>query len=123
MKHPIYILCLLLCTLVGTGQCPSSLQTTVPVTIHLVNTADLPYHPAVFSHFEVIDERPDTARIGIHNYDPIFGHNRNRQLVLQQPAATAIADYLNTRFARPGAGYSALIVLRNLWLSDANYLK
>ncbi len=93
------------------------------VTINLKNTAELPYHPGVFSHFEVIDERPDTARIGIHNFDPVFGHTRNRQLVFQQSAATAIANYLNTRFARPDARYSALIVLRNLWLSDANYLK
>jgi hypothetical protein len=123
MKYQISIACLLLCINVGKAQSSSSIAALTSVTINLKNTDDVPYHPGVFNHFEVIDERPDTARIGIHNYDPIFGHTRNRQLVFQQPAVTAIAGYLNTRFARPEAPYSALIVLRNLWLSDANYLK
>jgi hypothetical protein len=123
MKHPIFIAFLLWSSLEGTAQAPASLRSLNAVTINLVNTDDLAYHPGVFSRFEVVDERPDTARIGIHNYDPILGHTRNRQLILHQPAAREIADYLNTRFARPGAGCAALIVLRNLWLSDANYIK
>lgn len=123
MKHPISTICLLLSALVGTTQPSTSLRSLSAVTINLVNTDDLPYHPGIFSHFEVLDERPDTARIGIHNFDPVFGHTRNRQLIFHRSAAQEISDYLNTRFAKPGAPCSALIVLRNLWLSDANYLK
>ncbi|HEX3934983.1 MAG TPA: hypothetical protein VHW43_09925 [Puia sp.] len=121
MKHPVSIACLLFCITAGKAQ---SLLADLPaVNINLKNTDDLPYHPGVFSHFEVIDERADTARIGIHNFDPIFAHSRNRQLVFRHPAGMTIAEYLNTRFARPGAPYSALIILRNLWLSDANFIK
>src|SRR3984957_11115377 len=125
MNYPISFFCGLLIVLPGIAQTqPSSrISTLNSVTINLKNTDDLPYHPGIFNHFEVIDERPDTARIGIHNFDPIFGHTRNRQLVFQQPAATTIAEYLNSRFARPNAPYAALIILRNLCLSDANYLK
>src|SRR5580658_8345129 len=100
MKHPISIICLLLSTLSGTAQTPASLRSLSTVTINLVNADDLPYHPGVFSHFEVLDERPDTARIGIHNFVPTLGHTRNRQLVLRRSAAQEISDYLNTRFAR-----------------------
>jgi len=123
MKHPIFIALLLFCITSGRAQSSTSLGDLPPVTIHLKNTDDLPYHPGVFNHFEVIDERPDTARIGIHNFNPFLLHSRNRQLVFQRPAAVEIADYLNARFARQGAPYSALIILRNLWLSDANFIK
>ena len=121
MKYPISIVCLLLCTTAGKAQ--SSLANLPSVSINLKNTDDLPYHSGIFSHFEVIDERADTARIGIHNFDPVLGRNRNRQLIFRHPAALEIAEYLNTRFARPDAPYSALIILRNLWLSDANFIK
>jgi hypothetical protein len=121
MKYPVSIAFLLL--FMTSGRAQTSLAKLPSVSINLKNTDDLPYHPGVFSHFEVIDERADTARIGIHNWDPLFAHARNRQLVFRHPAATTIADYLNTRFARPGAPYSALIILRNLWLSDANFIK
>jgi hypothetical protein len=121
MKNMILIALLLID--IARAQSTTSLADLPAVTINLKNPADLPYHPGVFSHFEVIDERPDTARIGIHNFDPFLLHARNRQLVFHHPAAQEIADYLNTRFARQGAPYSALIVLRNLWLSDANFIK
>jgi hypothetical protein len=123
MKYPLSIACLLLCAAVGKAQSSTSLADLPLVAINLKNTLDLPFHPRVFNHFEIIDERPDTARIGIHNFAPVLGHTRNRQLVFRHPAALEIADYLNTRFARSDAPYSALIVLRNLWLSDANYIK
>jgi len=123
MKYPILIALLLLDVTVSKAQPTSPLTDLPPVTINLEDPFDLPYHPGIFSHFEVIDERPDTARIGIHNFVPFLLHSRNRQLVFRHPASREIADYLNARFARPGAPYSALIVLRNLWLSDANYLR
>ena len=123
MKYPLFIALFLLGITICKAQPTTSLANLPPVTIHLEDPSDLPYHPGVFSHFEVIDERPDTARIGIHNFAPFLLHSRNRQLVFHHPASQEIADYLNTRFARPGAPYSALIVLRNLWLSDANFIK
>ena len=123
MKIPISITLLLLGVTVCKAQPTTPLTDLPPVTINLEDPTDLPYHPGVFSHFEVMDERPDTARIGIHNFVPFLLHSRNRQLVFRHSAAREIADYLNTRFARPGAPYSALIVLRNLWLSDANFIK
>ena len=121
MRTPISILGLLFLSLTGIAQPTTDLTDLPKVTIDLRN-AD-PLSPGVFSHFEVIDERPDTARIGIHTLVRTLGPSRNRQLVFQHPAALEISDYLNTHFARPGASWSALIVLRGLWLSDANYLK
>lgn len=82
---------------------------------------------AGFSHFEVIDERADTGRIGIHTCVPDFGRNYDRQLVLEDPtghsAAGEISTWLNSRFAHAGSSYTALVILRTLWLSDANYAR
>jgi hypothetical protein len=80
-------------------------------------------YPGLFNHFEVIDERVDTARIGIRARTGLFSHNHDRQLVFVRPAATEIAGYLNANFSRQGAPFTALLVLRTLWLSDANYTK
>lgn len=73
-----------------------------------------------FSRFEVIDERADTSRIGIHTCLPDFGRNHDRQLVFNKSAAAEIAAYLNSQYARAGAPFTALVILRTLWLSDAN---
>jgi hypothetical protein len=99
-----------------------SLSTLPVITIRL-EQEPLPEPGAnsLFSHFEVIDQRPDTARIGVHTNKAAVIHARDRQLVLPQPAAAEIAGWLNQHFARPGAPYTALIVLRTLWLSDASY--
>jgi hypothetical protein len=78
-------------------------------------------YPGMFNHFEVIDERVDTARIGIRARTVMFSHNHDRQLVFGRPAATEIAGYLNAHFSRQGAPFTALLVLRTLWLSDGNY--
>ncbi len=59
----------------------------------------------------------------MHTVIPTFGNIHARQLVLHRSAAAEIGDYLNTNYAKPNAPYTALIVLRNLWLSDANYLR
>jgi hypothetical protein len=75
----------------------------------------------MFNRFEVIDERVDTARIGIRSRTVMFSHNHARQLVFGRPAASEIAGYLNAHFSRQGAPFTALLVLRTLWLSDANY--
>ena len=124
MNYPISIACsLLFSSLLCTAQSAISISTLGSVTIHLRNPDELSFHGKVFAHFEVIDERPDTARIGVHLYVPTFGWNRARQLVFHRPVAAELADYLNAGFARPGAPYTALIVLRDLWLSDANYLR
>jgi hypothetical protein len=124
MKYPLSIITGMAFCLTGWAQptpATSTLTTLPSVTIHLKESG--PILPGAFSHFEVIDQRADTARIGIHTFVPTFGHSRNRQLLLPASAATEVAGFLNKYFARPDAHWSALIVLRNLWLSDANYLK
>jgi hypothetical protein len=123
---------LLLLALHTAAQSPAPLSTLHAVTIRLRpahaarQTSHTPptltYAPG-FSHFEVIDERADTSRIGIHTCNPDFGHNYDRQLIFTQSAAGEIADYLNRHYARPGAPYTALVILRTLWLSDANYVR
>lgn len=95
------------------------------ITIHLDNESTAPYGSTSrqFSHFEVLDQRPDTCRIGIHTNKASVTHPRDRQLVFAGPATTTIADWLNGHFTRSDAPYTALIVLRTLWLSDAKYLR
>jgi hypothetical protein len=123
MKYQISLFCGLLFFLPGIAQTKSSLNSLPAITINLKNGDDPPIRPSAFSRFVVIDQRPDTSRIGIHTFVPTIGRPHNRQLVFRDPAASEIAQYLNARFARPGAPYTALIILRNLWLSDANYLR
>lgn len=84
-----------------------------------------PLIPSSFSHFEIIDQRQDTGRLGIHNENVTFGKAENVQMVLNKgtAVATGLAAWLNEHFARPGAPYTAYIVLRGLWLCDANYLR
>ena len=95
------------------------------VTIRIKTSHDLSQtaNSSLFSHFEVIDERPDTARIGVHTNMKTFRRPYDRQLIFDQPAAPAVAAWLNNHFTRPGAPYTALIVLRALWLSDARYIR
>jgi len=78
---------------------------------------------SLFRHFEVIDERPDTARIGIHTTWSMIGNTYNRQLVFGRSTVRELSSYLDKHFARPDAPYTALVILRTLWLSDANYIR
>ncbi len=121
MTNPISIIGAMLLCLSASAQPP--LSSLPSVTISLDSSRRSFPGNSPFRHFEVVDARPDTARIGIHTFVPTIGHPRNRQLVFQRQASTEIAAYLNTRFARPDAHYTALIILRGLWLSDANYLR
>jgi hypothetical protein len=73
-----------------------------------------------FSHFEVIDERPDTTRIGVHGNLPMNSHKFDRQLTFPSPAAQELTRYLNRYFAHPDAPDTVLVVLRQLWLSDTD---
>jgi hypothetical protein len=106
------------------AQSPPSLSTLHAVAIRLRNIPNASENPTLytgFSHFEVIDERADTGRIGIHTCVPDFGRNYDRQLIFARSAGSQIADFLNRRYSRPAAPYTALVILRTLWLSDANY--
>jgi hypothetical protein len=123
MKTPISVIHLLLLSFIGSAQSSTAFHNLGSVTIHLKNPDDLPLPTNMFSSFEVLDERPDTARIGVHMYVPTFGWNHPKQLVFHRPASLELAGYLNAHFSRPGAPYKALIVLRDLWLSDANYIR
>ena len=125
MKYPLSVTLSMALSLAAMAQSGSSgmfLDDLSSVNIRLKKTG--PARPCAFNHFEVIDQRPDTARIGIHAFvSALPSRSRNEQLVFPQPAATEIAGYLDKYFARPDAHCSALIILRNLWLSDANYLR
>src|ERR1700760_547882 len=116
MKYPISIVGLMSLCLIAKAQSTSSLSTLPSVTIHL-KSPGAPTSSA-FSHFEIIDQRADTTLIGLHTFIPTLGHSRPRKFIFQHPAASEIAAWLNKNFIRPDAGWSALIVLRNLWLSD-----
>ena len=121
MKIRFLTACGLFYCVVAFAQTKTSLSTLSPATIQLKNPEPPPenYSGGLFRHFEVIDERPDTARIGIHYSLLRFGKPQNQQLVFTAPAAQTISGYLDQYFTRPDAPYTILIVMRNLWLSDA----
>ena len=98
------------------------LSTLSPVTIRL-NAPDDRLPTSLFRHFEVIDERPDTTRIGLHYALIRLGKPHNKQLIFSQSASRALSGYLDKYYSRSDAPYTLLIVLRNLWLSDAKYLR
>jgi hypothetical protein len=126
MRHRTLLTPLLLLALHTLGQSPARLSGLHAVTIRLrpvSNASASSVHSPGFSHFEVIDERVDTTRIGIHTCIPDFGRNYDRQLIFAQATGSEIADYLNRHYARPEAHDSALVILRTLWLSDANYVR
>ena len=106
----------------------SSLRT---ITIQLNGSRDPGLSPAQsapnpgfahspFTHFEVLDERPDTARIGVHGNLPMHSHFFDRQLIFSKPAHQEIAAWLNRHCTHPGASSSVLVILRCLWLSDTD---
>jgi hypothetical protein len=119
MTKPISIVFALLLCLTASAQ--SSLSGLSAVTISLDSSGGSIPGTSPFRHYQVIDARPDTTRIGLHAFIPTLGSQHNRQLVFRQPAAAEIEAFLNARFTHTDAPYTALIVLRNLWLSDANY--
>jgi hypothetical protein len=73
-----------------------------------------------FIHFEVLDERADTTRIGVHGNLPMHSHFFDRQLIFNKPVHQEIAAWLNRHFTHPGAPDSVLVILRYLWLSDTD---
>src|SRR5258708_5587135 len=111
MKYPISVTTLFCLSLTGMAQPGTSLSALPGITINL--KASGPTTSSVFSHFEVIDQRADPSRIGIHTFVPaVLGHSRNRQLVFPRPASSEIAAWLNKHFTRPGAHSPVLIILR-----------
>jgi hypothetical protein len=101
---------------------PANLSVLRSVTIRLDDLRDpIPAaQSGPFCHFVVIDQRPDTARIGVHGNLPIRTHEFDRQLVFPKATDQEIASYLNSHLTRPGANDTALIILRDLWLSDTD---
>jgi hypothetical protein len=126
MKSAIFAIHLATLTLTVAAQTgktsPGSLSSLKALTIRLTGFRDpVPPVPAgPFGHFLVIDQRPDTSRIGIHANLPLHTHEFDRQLIFAKPAGQEIAAFLNSQVARSGAADTALIVLRYLWLSDSD---
>jgi hypothetical protein len=124
MRYRTLLTPLLFLALPAFAQFPPPLSTLHAVAIRLRNIPNASINPAPsagFSHFEVIDERADTGRIGIHTCVPDFGRNYDRQLIFDRSAGSQIADFLNRHYSRSEAPVTALLILRTLWLSDANY--
>ena len=107
----------------SSGKTTASPPSMDSITIRLTNSDSLPAarRENLFRHFEVMDERTDTTRIGIHSGFKGF-RSSNKQLVFRHSAREEVASYLNTHYARPDAPFTALIVFRHIWLSDANYI-
>lgn len=80
-------------------------------------------YPPYFSHFKVMDERPDTARIGVHAHSPKAFNPQSWQWILTQSLSREMEDYLNAEFTAFGAECSALVVVRSLWISDADIVR
>lgn len=122
MKLPFLLTGLLWLTLMTCAQ--SNLSSLPKSNISLYPPAKAASTSSLFNHFEVIDERPDKARIGVRTdkSSSMFYSGRDRQIVLDNPAATGIAGYFNQNFTRPGAPCTALVILRSLWVSDAIYI-
>jgi hypothetical protein len=106
---------------------PGGLAALKTLTIHLGDLHDPPASSTTaritanpFTWFEVIDERPDTTRIGVHANLPMRSHEFDRQLVFGQPAALEIAAWLNRHCQHPAGHDTAVIILRYLWLSDSD---
>ncbi|HET6255387.1 MAG TPA: hypothetical protein VFE32_15005 [Puia sp.] len=104
------------------GTPPANLSAFPAIAIQLAGFHDPPPLSAQspFAHFEVVDERPDTARIGVHGNLPMHSHFFDRQLIFAKPARQEIAAWLNRHFTHPGAPDSMLVILRYLWLSDTD---
>src|SRR5882757_4202456 len=129
MKHPLFLI--LLVGIGGRSMAQSahaeatglSVLKTITIELSDPGNSSPSGRASLFNHFEVIDERPDTARIGLHAERFKAAGSRNRQLIFNKPAGREIEAFLNARFARPGAPCTALVVIRTLWLSDANNLR
>src|SRR5258708_34911859 len=128
MKHPMFLLLLLGFSARPMAQsadsaaiqsteaaAKGSLSALKSVTIQL----DFPKEPSaarfasLFHHFEVIDERPDTARIGVHAVREGPWRFHNRQLPFGRPAPEGIAHYLDHRFPHPGTAKATLSACHN----------
>ena len=72
--------------------------------------------PPLFYAIQVLDARPDTTRIGIvHNK-----YFNEQQILSESPVALELSRYLNNSYASSKGGKELLIVLKNLWIVNAN---
>jgi len=121
MKYPLSFLLFLILVLPGAKAQNTSISTYHPVVIRLQNPEKWKkplFGP--FRHFEVLDQRPDTLRIGAHMDGSAYARF-GKQLILPKPASQAIAGYLDSHFSDSGASYTALLVIRALWISDGAF--
>jgi len=70
-------------------------------------------YPGRFNNIQVLDLRKDTTRLGILRI------SQRGQDEFRLPASDPgnLAGYVNTAYAQPGAPWSLLIILKDLWIS------
>jgi hypothetical protein len=77
-----------------------------------------PFPPELF-HITVQDLRRDTSRIGLVN-----DRRRDQQeVVFHVPAAKQLDDYLNAGYSSPNGKHDLLVVIKELWISEARRLQ
>ncbi len=70
-------------------------------------------YPGLFHDIRVLDLRRDTTRLGILRVNVREQNN----LLFNSSATADLTAYLNSVYAKAGAPYSLLIVLKDLWIS------
>ena len=68
--------------------------------------------PPFFSHFEVVDLRQDTSRLGFY-----ITSNYRRQFVFKESVSNTVLDFFND-YVQPGGTRSFLILIKKFWLYD-----
>lgn len=132
MKHLLLSILLSHCFFISISQTspnknevPSSLASFKRIVFKLSDSLRKKdkLNPSLFHGFTIIDERADTTRFGVHTELGMFNNVKNRQFVFSRLLRDEMSGHLNAYFANKRAAYSAVIVVRTLWLSDANYGK
>jgi hypothetical protein len=70
-------------------------------------------YPGLFNHVQLLDLRKDTTRLGILR----ISQRGQDEFRLPSSDPGNLVGYLNTAYTKPGAPWSLLIVLKDLWIS------
>ncbi|MHA4812091.1 hypothetical protein ACX0G9_28610 [Flavitalea flava] len=123
LKRSILILFCLANLFYSRSQVNFSAYKPIVLTLKVPPKEKAGYSTPFFNHFQVMDERPDTARVGVHANSRTTSHPKNRQWVFPQGLSREVETFLNAGFTASQTEYSALIVVRAFWIADANYIR